>query len=135
MAKKKINMNEQEEKLLNELEIARDESNEAFQNLPSGLDWDEFQKAMSETNKKLSDISRRYRMAQTPDLTNDIPDYGDVMTLKSFISCCECGGFINDDGYGEYVKGKKSTGITIHPSDVKHGAIRTEFKKIVWFNR
>ena len=32
----------------------------------------------------------------------DSTEYGDFFTLKEFIDMCECGGFIDYDGHGNY---------------------------------
>jgi hypothetical protein len=37
----------------------------------------------------------------------EIDEYSDVMTVKDFIACCECHGFIDYDGYGCPVKDGK----------------------------
>ena len=58
-----------------------------------------------------------------------------AISLKDFIECVKCGGFINYDGYGKYVKNGMETDIEIYPSDVKNKNVRKEFDKIIWFNR
>lgn len=126
-------MNE-EEKLLEELEQARDESQERFNTIPDGLSYPEYMAYMELSNKKLSEVSRRYRMVKTPTYS-ELPTFGHVMSLEDFIDNVDCGGFIDYDGYGNYVKDGKTTDIDIHPSDVKHGAIRKDFDTIVWYNR
>jgi len=65
----------------------------------------------------------------------DLPTYGDVMPLTEFIENVECGGFIDYDGSGNYVKDGKMSNITIYPSDVKHNMVRKDFDTIIWFNR
>ena len=97
-------------------------------------DWDAYQKYVSAEQKELSDLGREQRMLM-PYTLEDIPTYGDVMTLKKFISCVKSGGFIDYDGFGNYVKDNKVTNIQIYPSDVKHNSIRKEFDTIVWYNR
>jgi len=124
----------EEERLLMELEKARDESQEAFDKCPHGLSYDAFMAYMKESNKKVSEASRKYRMIKTPTYS-EIPDFGDVMSLEDFIDNVKCGGFIDYDGSGNYVKDGMESDITIYPSDFKHGAIRTDFDTIVWYNR
>lgn len=119
------------EKLLDE---AHDESQKAFDECPAGLDFYEFEDYMKPYNKKCSEISRKLRMIMTPEFS-DLPDFGDVMSLEHFIANVECGGFIDYDGYGSYVRDGKESNITIHPSDVKHGAVRKDFDTIIWYNR
>lgn len=124
-----------EEELLKILEEAREEYDIAWNNLPLGLDYKEYQEALEPFVKKCAIASRNYRMVKTPILKDDVPDFGDVMSLEHFISCCKLGGFIDYDGDGEYIKDGKLSGITIRPSDIKHNAVRKEFNQIVWFNR
>lgn len=126
-------MNE-EERLLKELEKARDESQEAFEKCPPDLSFEEFHNYMSQSNRKVSEASRKYRMVQTPKYS-DIPKYGDVMSLKHFIENVKDGSFIDYDGYGNYVKDGMESDIEIYPSDVKHNAIRKDFDTIVWYNK
>jgi hypothetical protein len=123
-----------EKKLLKELERAREASSDAFDKAPPNMDSKQFNEYMSETNIKLSEASRKYRMVKTP-VYSDLPDYGDVMPLTDFINNVMCGGFIDYDGSGNYVKDGKESDITIIPSDVKRGTIRTEFDTIIWYNR
>lgn len=79
-------------------------------------------------------LEREKRMIMPFELS-DIPNYGDVMSLNNFISNVKCGGFIDYDGSGNYIKGDKMTNISIYPSDVNFNSIRKEFDKIIWFNR
>ena len=83
---------------------------------------------------KLGELSREKRMIM-PYKLSELSDFGDVMTLKEFIGCVKCEGFIDYDGFGYYVKDGQETNITILPSDVKHKAVRKEFDTIIWFNR
>lgn len=124
-----------EEKLLEKLEACEDEYQNVFDELPNDLNWYEYQQILRPYRLKLSEASRNYRLIQTPKFLNDIPEYGDVMKLEYFIDCVKCGGFINSDGFGRYVKDGKESNIEIHPSDVSNNAIRTDFTEIVWFNK
>lgn len=124
-----------EEKLLKQYESACEEYDKAFSNLPLGLNFKEFQDALEPFSKKCAKLSREYRMVQTPEFNGDVPEYGDVMALDEFISCCKCGGFVNSDGNGNYVKDGKESNIQIKPSDVKFNSIRTDFNEIVWYNK
>jgi len=85
-------------------------------------------------NDKIAELSREKRLIMPYELS-ELPNYGDVMTIKKFIACVKAGGFIDDDGYGYYVKDGKKTDVTIHPSDVHHKALRKGFDTIIWFNR
>lgn len=66
---------------------------------------------------------------------SELSDYGDVMSLESFIECVKDGGFIDYDGFGYYVKDGKESNVMIIPSDVKRKRIRTDFDTVIWFNR
>lgn len=123
-----------EKELKNELKLACREYDERFNNMPLGLSYPEFEEYLREASEKCASISRSYRMVKTPKY-EDLPDYGDVMTLKKFISCCKSGGFIDYDGSGNYIKDGKMSNISISPSDIKFGNVRKDFDQIIWFNR
>lgn len=128
-------MNKEEKKLYKILEECQKEYEEVLESLPFGLNWDEFNEMLGPFSKKIGVASRNYRKIQTPKIVGDIPEYGDVMSLDEFISCCESGGFIDYDGYGHYIKDGKETDIYIYPSDIIHGVFRDDFTQIVWYNR
>ena len=83
----------------------------------------------------------------------DLPSYGDHMTLKKFIEYCKDGCFIDYDGHGKYATKTKISNKTIVPSDItgrgeifyfktgnfkrvkKRIKIDKTFTHIVWFNR
>lgn len=96
--------------------------------------WDDYSAYMSPEWKALAKLDREKRMIMPYELS-ELSDYGDVMTLEEFIGCVKCGGFIDYDGHGYYVKDGKETNIMVIPSDVKHKSIRKEFDTIIWFNR
>lgn len=98
------------------------------------LDYNGFMKFMEETNKKVSQASRLYRMVKTPKFS-ELPSHGHIMSLDDFIDIVKSGGFIDYDGSGNYVKDGLESDITIYPSDVKNNAIRIDFDTIVWYNR
>jgi len=70
-----------------------------------------------------------------------IPKYGDLMTMKDFIHCCETGAFIDYDGHGHYSDGtqefvgERFDDGRVKPSMVKKGLINTSYSHIIWFNR
>lgn len=128
-------MEKTQEELEKELDIAHDESQEAFDNAPPNMDFEQFQSYMRPFNRKVSEISRQLRMIMTPVFEDDVPEYGDVMSLEHFIDNVESGGFIDYDGLGRYVKDGKESNIDIYPSDVKNKTIRKDFDTIVWYNR
>lgn len=97
--------------------------------------YEEFRELIKDEQNKIEILDREKRLIQPYQLTDDIPDYGDVMSLKKFIKCCKSGFFIDYDGCGSYVKDGKMTNITIYPSDVICNSIRKEFDTIIWFNK
>ena len=124
-----------EEELLKILEDCRDEYDKVERELPFGLSWYEYREALRPFRKKISEASRNYRKNKTPQFIGDVADYGDVMSVKHFISCCRSGGFIDSDGFGIYVKDLRETDIEIYPSDIEFNAVRDDFTEIVWFNK
>lgn len=85
-------------------------------------------------NDEIGKLNRERRKIQ-PYKFSEFPMIGNVYSLKEFVSLCECGGFINYDGFGYYMKDGKETDIMIYPSDVKNGIIRDdEFDTMVWLN-
>ena len=97
-------------------------------------DWYDYQEYLSEEQDELSDLDREIRMIM-PYTLKEIPNYGDVMTLKKFIKAVKDGCFIDYDGSGNYLEFDKMTNISIYPSDIDYKMIRKQFNKIIWFNR
>ena len=69
---------------------------------------------------------------------NEIPSYGDLMTVEEFKENCECGGFTDYDGFGhpariETLKDGKASKQRIYPSE--RNLIPNDATHIVWFNR
>ncbi len=96
--------------------------------------WEAFCAHMKPEWDALAKLGRERRMLMTPKF-EDIPEYGDVMTLKDWLECVEEGGFIDYDGHGRYVRDGKESDIMIYPSDVRYDSIRDDFDTIIWFNR
>lgn len=105
-----------------------------FNEAPDDMNFREYEHYMEEAYEKQAVAGRAYRMVQEPEFS-ELPNYGDIMSLKEFIENVECGGFIDYDGYGYYVRDNKESNITINPSDVAAGAIRKDFDTIIWYNR
>lgn len=122
------------EQIRKELDKANDEYSEHFDKAPPGMDLKEFFKYMEPMSQKCSKLSREYRMLKEPEF-EEIPKYGDVFSLEHFIDNCNCGGFIDYDGFGQYARDGKMSNIEIRPSDIKNGAIRKDFDSVVWFNK
>lgn len=65
-----------------------------------------------------------------------LPDYGHLMTLKSFVAAVRCGMFIDYDGNGCYATETEMDGDAIViPSEVKAGKINPNYAHVVWFNK
>ena len=64
-----------------------------------------------------------------------LSDYGDLMTIKEFKDSCEGTYFIDDDGFGYYVKDNMESDVVANPSDVSRGLVDTRFTHVIWFNR
>jgi hypothetical protein len=129
-----MNTEKRLQKIEEQLEAIRKQIREMELNDPCG-GWDEFCMYMKPVWNKQAKLDREKRMLMTPEFERDIPNYGDVMSLKEFINCVEEGGFIDYDGFGTYVRDGKVSNIDIHPSDVKHKAIRKDFDTVIWFNK
>ena len=127
-------------KRLEEIEAEIDVLEEAITAKDKLWDWNankpypEYEEYLRPERKQLGVLDRERRFIMPYELS-EIPEYGDVMTLKSFLSCVKSGGFIDYDGFGHYIKDGQETNIHIYPSDYHHKSIRYEFDKIVWYNR
>lgn len=62
--------------------------------------------------------------------------YGHLMTWEEFVESCECGLFIDYDGFGRYSDGDfELQGKNLKPSDLKTGNLLHGFSHVVWYNR
>jgi len=116
-----------------EIELARTAISTKEQDDPCD-NWNDFCDYMKPEWDALAKLDRERRMLMTPEFS-ELPTYGDVMSLKTFIECVKEGGFIDYDGSGNYVRDGKESNITIHPSDVDHNSVRKDFDTIIWFNK
>jgi hypothetical protein len=109
---------------------------EALDNAEVDLEesYEEYERRREPHYKKLGILSREKRSIMIPEF-EEIPDYGDVMSIEHFVECCKCGGFIDYDGSGNYARDGKMSNISIRPSDIKYNAVRTDFDSVVWFNK
>jgi len=82
----------------------------------------------------LTQLSRIRRFIEPVTVWSEIPDadHGDVYSIEEFIEMCECGGFIDYDGFGYYCVDGKCSDVMIKPSDVKYGMVRKEFDSVCW---
>jgi hypothetical protein len=102
----------------------------AKKNMP----WDKYLKTVEPHTKAYDKALNEYRMIVTPEMES-IPDYGDHMTMETFVNCCKDGGFINYDGSGNYATATEMSDISVSPSDIMSGVYRKDFTHVVWFNR
>lgn len=66
--------------------------------------------------------------------TEQIPKYGDLMTIQDFIENCEWGGLMDCDGYGYPVKNNlMNDQLNIYPS--QRILIPKDATHIMWFNK
>jgi hypothetical protein len=68
---------------------------------------------------------------------DEIPEYGDLMTLEVFINCCNSGGFIDYDGGGKYANSTHMSNISVSPSMITSGYVMKDprLTHVIWFNR
>lgn len=98
------------------------------------LSWDEYQRVTLNEREAFHAANREYRTLQTP-IMEEIPLYGDMMTMEEFIHSVNSGEFIDYDGCGNYANEDKMSDIVVIPSDITSGVYRKDFTHIVWFNR
>ena len=122
---------EEIQKEIEELNALFDKKKEIWDNSKS---WKEYCDFFEIEFKRFEELDREKRMIM-PYTLEEIPDYGDVMSLKDFIAEVNAGNFIDYDGFGQYAKNNTMSDICIIPSDVKHNAIRKDFDTVVWFNK
>ena len=67
--------------------------------------------------------------------TEEIPNFGDVLTMEEFIECCQMEGFINYDGYGCYATKDTMFCDVILPSYVTRRNNIKNYPYVIWFNR
>lgn len=107
-------------------ELNKPTKNESFERFSARIDPFQNKRARLQSEKRML----------TDDYTlSPLSNYGDVMELKSFVSACKSGVFIDYDGHGYYVEEDQETDIMILPSDVTSGRYRKDFNQIIWFNR
>lgn len=64
---------------------------------------------------------------------DELPSYGDLMTVEKFRICVDAGTFMDYDGYGHPVKDNKSSRYEVRPSKIH--LIPKDATHIIWFNR
>lgn len=123
---------------LDEIEVEMEKINEKISEVWSRSndypDYQSFEKALNPYTTQANALDREQRMLM-PIEYSDLPNYGTIMSLESFIETVKSGGFIDYDGFGSYVKDGKESNINIYPSDIKYNLIRPGFDTIIWYNR
>lgn len=67
-------------------------------------------------------------------LTEQDKENGDLMPLQEFLANCECGGFIDYDGFGHPIAGEMlDEDFQVTPSERK--LIPAGTTHVLWFNR
>lgn len=128
------------EKISNVIEHKKNKYFDQFKNDIEGLykAFDEFyeQDEIKELYKQLNQLVFEAKK-KTEVEWEDIPDYGDHMTLTEWKSCVKSGGFIDYDGFGNYASNNQMSNITLSPSDYhnKRMVRNSNFTHIVWFNK
>ena len=64
-----------------------------------------------------------------------IPEYGDHMTLQEWKEACDCGGFIDYDGHGDFATVDKCSNFQISPSERNLVKIPEWATHVVWYNK
>lgn len=70
-----------------------------------------------------------------PVKLEDIPEYGDKMTVAEFLYAANTELFIDSDGIGYYATKDKLTRIVARPSDLSMGIIDNRWSHVIWFNK
>ena len=119
-----------------ELEKKCDELDDAIHELWEAVtDDDSWEKYKSSPlHEQYRNFNRQLRKVCDYKL-EDIPSYGDKMTLQKFIDSCKFGALCNSDGFGNYATNDKMSDIEVYPSDIITGVYREDFTHVVWFNR
>ena len=128
------NKTKMESQLKEELEKETKIAHDAWQKIPLGLDFDEYQEYVDEIYDYVHKLSSEYRLIQTPEMTLADKD-DDVMPLDIFVGYCKSGGFIDYDGSGNYGTSTHISNITVHPSDITDGNYRKDFTHVYWYNK
>ena len=115
---------------LDELKKEVDKVEEESFNHPNGWQWYCNHPILKEYEKVNAQLRRidDYKL-------EDIPDYGDHMTMEEFIQSCRYHMFTDDDGFGKYATKDKVSNICIYPSDIAMGIYRNDFTHVVWYNK
>mgnify|MGYP000845426080 CR=1 FL=1 len=90
----------------------------------------------------LEDMTESFRLsirramgkpAPTTEYVEEIPDYGDLMTVENFKESVKYGALIDYDGHGLVVKDRKMAKWVMYPS-IAH-LIPEDATHVMWFNK
>jgi hypothetical protein len=134
------------EKRIEELDNILEKKQKEWWNIEDKtINWNEYCKFREPEISEIVVLEREKRMLMIPKLSEPMKSnlngkvIATLYTIKEFITNCKCGGFIDYDGFGNYVKyvdGKMmGSNINIFPSDVKNKKIRKDFTHVLWYNR
>jgi len=65
----------------------------------------------------------------------ELPEYGDHMTIEEFVQSCKVGLFIDYDGFGRFATKDKESSLMISPSGLKKITIPKWATHVMWYNR
>lgn len=85
-------------------------------------------------------------MVNLPELSSETSECGippeemkeeiDEYSLEDFQSLVECGGFVDSDGFGEWVAANGTlTGVFVNPSQLFNAEAPVGATRIRWYNR
>jgi hypothetical protein len=115
-----------------ELNTLNDLQDKAF-NLPS------IEQYINECNRiwilKKPLLFQKYKLTEI--VFQEEIQYGDLMTIEEFIACCSMGGFIDDDGNGNYANSTHESNIPAIPSMIANDMIirDPQLTHVIWYNR
>ena len=123
------------EQIEQEIEVLRKKVQEMENNDPTSS-WEEHCRYMDKEWSALAKLDREKRMIMPYELS-ELPDFGDVMPLESFIDCVKSGGFIDYDGHGYLSDGKRMSNMIVVPSKFEQGQtsifdILVEHNEMTW---
>lgn len=96
--------------------------------------FDDYKEAIEKYESDLFLWGSKLRLHKKYNLSK-IPKDVDLMNLSDFIELCKNESLTNDDGSGFYATSDNISDIEIYPMDVHAQMIRSDFDKVVWYNK
>lgn len=75
----------------------------------------------------------KFKLIEIMEYNKDLPNYGELIDVKTFSACCCDNNLIDYDGHGHPVKNNKMSNQIIKPS--KFTEIPEDATHIMWFNK